>query len=131
MSDDALLVLDRPRVAPFVPAPRTYAGNMCGVRVPGLPRVPGGASDPALVLSWFYDRYCRKCRRAIRDAWRVRGAVDVLLSWPDSRSVKQSPAQFGATCRELIYEGFRPAVMLASKDYDPADLPGLLRNIAP
>ena len=36
---------------------RAWKGNICGVHVPGLPAVPGGAADASLVLSWFYDRY--------------------------------------------------------------------------
>lgn len=132
MNAAALLLGSTTAPAPFQPAPREYAGNMCGVRVPGLVSVPGGAADPSLVLSWFYDRYNASERARIRAAWQARGYLDVLLSWPDSRGVGQSPAQFAATCRELIAAGFRPCVMLASKDYDPHDDgAGILANIAP
>lgn len=98
---------------PFVPAPRMYDGNMCGVRVPGLPPVPGGAADASLVLSWFYDRYGDSDRARIRDAWLRY--PDVLVSWPDSQAVGHSPQQFVAMCRELIAYGFLPNVFLSAK----------------
>lgn len=106
---------------PFKPAPREYRGNMCGVRVPGLPPVEGGAADPSLVLSWFYDRYSAPDRALIRDVWKRNGYVDVLLSWPDARAQRPTPEQFADTCRELIADGFYPCVMLYSKDTDPSD----------
>lgn len=106
---------------PIAPeAPREYCGNMCGVRIANLPNVAGG-KDPTLVLSWFYDRYDADGRKRVRDAWKARGYLDVLLSWPDSRDFGQSPDQFVGTCRELVADGFRPCVMLLSKYYDPAD----------
>ncbi len=114
---------------PFTPAPRAWTGQFCGVRVPGLPSVAGGAADPSLVLSFFYDRYAPDARVRIRQAWQKY--PDVLLSWPDSRSVGATPASFLATCRELIADGFRPCVMLCSKDHDPPDVPTILANIAP
>ena len=122
----------QPVTSPIAPiAPREYSGNLCGVRVPGLPRVPGGAADASLVLSWFYDRYSTSDRAAIRSAWATKGQFDVILSWPDSRVVVgQSPSGFVAICRELIRDGFRPCVMLLSKDFDPHhDVAGCLRNV--
>lgn len=103
-------------VAPI--APRIYAGNLCGVRVSGLPAVPGGAPNPSLALSWFYDRYSAADRGRIRDVWRGK-YPDVLLSWPDSRAIGRTPNDFAATCVELYRDGFMPCVMLLSKDYDP------------
>lgn len=114
---------------PFTPAPRQYRGNMCGIRVPGAPPVPGGAADPSLILSWFYDRYPADVRAVIRDAWKGREEVDVLLSWPDSRAVGATPDSFVATCRELVAAGLRPAVMLCSKDHDPHNVQGVIQNI--
>ena len=113
----------------FLPAPRYFRGNMCGIRVPGLPPVPGGAADPSLVLSWFYSRYGSADRAAIRAGWKARGQTHVLLSWPDSRAVGQSPQQFKATCEELIAEGFFPCVFLCSKDHDPANVQEILARI--
>lgn len=114
-------------------APREFRGNFCGVRVDGLPPVPGGApGDPSLVLSWFYDRYDENSRRAIRAAWAQRGYIDIVLSWPDSRSVGATPQSFAATCMELVQEGFLPTVFLLSKDYDPHyDVAGCLNNVNP
>jgi hypothetical protein len=129
MSSDLLLFVAG--AAPVV-APRTYRGNMCGVRVPGLPPVPGGAADPALVLSWFYDRYGPVDRAAIRAVWAARCALDVLLSWPDSEAIGQSPSQFVGTCRELVADDFLPCVFLSAKPTSSADirdLPGTLANI--
>ena len=100
-------------------APREYSGNLCGIRQSGLSPVPGGSSDPTLVLSWFYDRYSGAQRQVLRDAWRARGQYDVLLSWPDSRAVGKTPNDFAATCVELYEAGLRPCVMLLSKDFDP------------
>jgi len=130
MSNAATLVFGAGAVrAPI--APREYRGNMCGIRVPDLEPVPGGASDPSLVLSWFIDRYSPESRQRIYTAWHLAGCVDVLVSWPDSRGFGQSPQQFVQTCQELVMAGFLPCVFLCSKDYDPADVPGILANIAP
>lgn len=126
-SDDLLLLASAP---PFVPAPRAYRGNMCGIRVPGLPPVPGGSPDPSLVLSWFYDRYQATDQAQIRGVWTLRSQFDVLLSWPDSRSIGQRPQQFAATCANLMAEGFRPCVFLSSKDYDPPDVSEIKRRIS-
>lgn len=109
-----------PRPPPFRIAPRVWSGNFCGVRVPGLQPVDGGASDPTLVLSWFIDRYEQRERARILETWLPR-YPDVLLSWPDSRAFGRTPAQFLATCQELIGNGCRPCVMLTSKDFDPRD----------
>lgn len=108
---------------PFQPAPRYWNGQMCGLRIPGLPFVPGmeGAPD-GLFLSWFYDRYDSDDRATLRAAMQGRGYTHWLLSWPDSRAYGQSPADFLATCRELIDAGFYPCVMLSSKDVDARDV---------
>lgn len=116
---------------PFQPSPRFWKGNMCGVRVLGVPAVDGGAADASLILSWFYDRYDAYWRGEIRSVWRVSGLTHVLVSWPDSRAVGASPSAFLATCEELIADGFYPCVFLSSKVYDPTDTSGILANIAP
>lgn len=113
----------------FIPAPRHYDGQMCGVRVPGLPPVDGGAADASLVLSWFYPRYDAAARAKIRAAWGTK-YPDVLLSWPDDRAFGLSAAQAGAIYQELIADGFRPCVFLLSKVYDPTDFDGCLASIA-
>lgn len=121
----------QPFKLPFQPAPRRWKGNMCGVEVEGLPPVAGGASNPNLVVSWFYDRYNDSDRAKIRQAWDDRGDVDVLLSWPDSRAAGATPEQFQAMCRELIAAGKYPCPMLTSKDFDPADVPAILAELEP
>lgn len=95
-------------------APRTYDGNMCGVRIPGAPAVPGGA-DSSLILSWFYPRYPPEWRAQIRAAWKRRGQIDVLVSWPDDQIFGLSPAQHVAMCLELVADGFRPNDFLSAK----------------
>ena len=115
-------------VAPFVPCPREYRGNFCGIYVDGLQPMPG-VPNPALVLSWFYDRYNAIDRAKIRAGWKARGDIDVQISWPDSRVSGHTPEQFGATCRELIADGFRPCVFLYSKDCDPPDVPTIVASM--
>ena len=117
-------------VVPWTPAPREYRGNMCGIYVSGLPPVPGGSRNADLVLSWFYDRYDAANRARIRQAWKDRGDLDVLLSWPDSRAVGASPESFRNTCVELVGDGFRPCVMMCSKDFDPSDVAEIQRRCA-
>lgn len=116
---------------PWEPCPRTYSGNMCGVYVPGLPPVAGGAKNPALVLSWFLDRYSAEDQARIKQAWKDRGLRDVLVSWPDSRAAGASPESFAAFCVGLYKEGFEPAVMLCSKVYDPPNVDAITANVAP
>jgi hypothetical protein len=117
---------------PFNPAPRFWQANMCGVRIPGLPPVPGGAADPSLLLSWFYDRYDIGWRAAIRGQWQAKDYTHVLLSWPDSHAEGATPESFLATCQELIADGFYPCVMLTSKDFDSAyDTPVLVQHLTP
>lgn len=113
-------------------APRFYTGNMCGIHVDGLPPVDGGSADPTLVLSWFYSRYSASDRARIRDAWKARQYLDVLVSWPDDRGFGFSVDQHVGMCRELCADGFRPCDMLSSKVYDPHDdAAGTLANILP
>lgn len=116
---------------PFEPAPRTWRANMCGVRVPGLPPVSGGAADASLVLSWFYDRYVDADRAKIRAAWRAKNYTHVLLSWPDSRAFGWSAENFLTTVEELIADGFYPCPFLYSKDHDPTDVDGIWNNMLP
>lgn len=120
-----------PRPPPFTPAPRVWKGNLCGVRIPGLAPVDGGAADPSLVLSWFYDRYEQRERARILETWLARGYTHVLLSWPDSRAFGRTPEQFLATCQELIANGCFPCVMLTSKDFDPRDVGAIVASLAP
>lgn len=116
---------------PFQPAPRLWKGNFCGIRLEGAPAVSGGAADPRLILSWFYDRYSHGWRAKIRDAWKAKGYTHVVVSWPDSREYGQTPQQFLATCQELIKFGFYPCPFLYSKDYDPSDVPTILQYLEP
>lgn len=129
----SLLLLDSSAPAPPVwkPAPREYSGNMCGIYLDYLPPIPGGGSNPALFLSWFYDRYPAELRPRIRADYKARGFTDWLMSWPDSRAVGATPESFAATCAELAADGFVVTSMMCSKDFDPSDVPELKRRIGP
>jgi hypothetical protein len=106
---------------PFKAAPRFWKGNFCGVRIPGAPAVPGGASDSSLILSWFYDRYSSEFRTVIRANWKAKGQTHIVTSWPDSRSFGWSAEEFVNFNKELMDDGFFPCPFLSSKDHDPAD----------
>lgn len=118
-------------VPAFQAAPRFWKANMCGIRISGLPVIPGGAPDPSLFLSWFYGRYDSAWRTIIRQAMKGAGYTHWLLSWPDERANGCTPEGFKALCVELIQDGFYPCPMLYSKDYDPTDFDGVMANIAP
>lgn len=119
-----------PPHGPFKPAPRFWKGQMCGLRIAGLPPIDGGAADPSLFLSWMYDRYDAPTRARIRNLMRWK-YTHWLLSWPDSRDVGASPLSFLSTCQELISDGFYPCVMLCSKDHDPPDVPTIVNALTP
>lgn len=130
---DALLLMDETGspAQGWSHAPLTYSGNMCGIYLSYLPPVPGGAANPALFLSWFYDRYPADIRARIRQDYKARGFTDVLLSWPDARAVGATPESFASICREWVRDGVYVSVMLSSKDFDPSDVEELKRRIAP
>lgn len=115
---------------PFRIAPRYWRANMCGVRVPGLQPVPGGANDPSLVLSWFYDRYAAADRAKIRAQWKADGLTHVLVSWPDSQDFGYTPQQFKSMCEELIANGFFPCPMLCAKPDSSANVRTFPETIA-
>lgn len=103
----------------FKPASRNYTGNMCGIRVAGLPPIPGGASNPELFLSWFVDRYSMFWEMSAIDAYIGKGNKDILLSWPDSRSIGVTAEGFRNLIQSLQRRGLTVTVMLLSKYYDP------------
>jgi len=98
----------------FRPAPRYWNANMCGMRIPGLPAVPGGAADPALFLSWFYHLYDPDTRAHIRRVY-LGVYTHWLLSWPDAQDAGVSPERFAVLCQEIIADGGYPCVMLSAK----------------
>jgi hypothetical protein len=116
---------------PFVPAPREYHGQMCGIHVAGLSPI-AGVADPTLVLSWLLPAYNSTDQAAIVQAYRAKGYVDFLLDWAYARSVGYDVPRFVALCIWLRAQGCRPVPMLCSKDFDPHNnLAGLLANITP
>lgn len=127
----ALLYVEQPipPPPPLKPAPRYWRGNFCGVRANVKP-VDGGGDVNGLVLSWFYDRYDAGDRATIRATWKAKGYTHVVLSWPDSRAFGKTAQQFGATCRELIADGFYPCPFLYSKDFDPPNVSLILAGLA-
>lgn len=129
----SLCLLSAPSAHPStltLPCPRAYRGNMCGIRVPGLPFIQGGAADPSLVISWLVFRYSPSDRQRIYAAWQAKGYVDVLVSWPDARA-ELGRDGFVAWCRELVAAGFQPCVMFASKDFDAPDADVILADTLP
>lgn len=112
----------QPLGVPAAPNLRWWRGDFSGISVPGLPFVPGGASDTSLVFTPFLDRYSGANQTAIIAAYKARGYTHFALSWPDSRSGNaQSVAQFVGTCQMVQANGLYPCVFLTSKDFDPAD----------
>lgn len=117
----------QPAGIPAAPNIRWWRGDMCGINLPGLPAVAGGAADPNLVLTWFIDRYSPVDQAAIIAEYKARGYTHWLLSWPDSRvgggvgSPGQSVAQFVATAQMIKANGLYPATFLFSKDFDGSD----------
>jgi hypothetical protein len=124
------LTIAQPAGVPASPNLRWFRGNLCGVRVPGLPSVSGGAADPSLVLSWFYDRYNATDRAAIRAAFHAHGYTHFKLSWPDSRDFGTSEAAYVVFAQELAADGFYVGHFLSSKDYDPANPATILAGLA-
>ncbi len=129
-TDDAAAALLLASAPPWVPAPRAYIGNMCGIHIPNLPVIPGGCEDPTLFLSWFYDRYSPEWQAVIRDAYRAAGNVDWLVSWPDSQAIGKTPQEFRAMCVELRTHGFRPAVMFSAKPTSSDDIRSVEETLA-
>jgi hypothetical protein len=104
---------------PPVTERRYMRGNFCGMRIPGLSPVKGGAADPSLVFTPFFDRYGEGDQDAIVAGTQARGYVDVKLSWPDSRDGhRQSIRQYVETATRLQAQGLRVTHMLLSKDFD-------------
>jgi hypothetical protein len=100
------------------PHPRLRREQFCGLRVPGLPPIPGGAGDPSLVCAWFIDRYRQSDQDRIIAGMRATGATHWTLSWPDSRAVGQSIGDYVATASWLVAQGFWVCHKLFSKVYD-------------
>lgn len=121
------LAAGQPLGAPAAPNLRWWRGDFCGISVPGLPAVSGGAADASLVFSPFLDRYSAGDQAAIITAYKAKGYTHFALSWPDSRvsggvgSSGQSIPQFVATCQSVQANGLYPCVFLTSKDFDPVD----------
>lgn len=117
------ITVAQPASVPSNPNLRWFRANLCGVRVPGLPAVSGGAADASLVLTWFYDRYTVSGDRAsIRTAFLAKPYSHFKLSWPDSRSgAGTSVTDYVTYAGELKSAGFYVGHFLSSKDYDTAD----------
>ena len=117
---------------PFVPAPRSYSANMCGTHLADLPSIPGGASDPTLVISWLAFYHTPANRQRIYRDHLLKGLEDFLVSWPDFQDAGGTPQGFKAHCLEVIAAGLRLCAMLSAKPTSSAnirDINGTLANI--
>lgn len=110
---------------------RWFKGNFCGIRVPGIESIPGGAGDASLVFTPFLDRYSPDSQSAILSSYRNHGYSHFKLSWPDSRDGNgQSVAQFIGTVGRVQAAGLNPVVFLSAKGYDdPGNFPGAVNPI--
>lgn len=112
------LAVAQPGGIPATPNLRWFRGNMCGLRIPGLPPVSGGAADPELFLTWFYDRYSPADRATIRAAYVAAGYTHFHLSWCDSRVFGTSIATYVALAQELAAAGLYVGHFWCGKDQD-------------
>lgn len=118
------LTIGQPHGVPAAPNLRWFRGDFCGVRVPGLPAVDGGAGDPSTLLTPFIDRYSPADQATAIGIYKSKGYTHWKLWWPDSRVAGgvggggQSIAQFVATCQMLQGNGLIPVPFLLSKVYD-------------
>lgn len=117
---------------PFRAMPLFWKANMCGIRIPGLPDVLGGAAgNPDLFLSWFYHLYAPKLRRTvIQPAYKDRGLTHWLTSWPDAQDAGVTPEQFAAQQVELIAGGFYPCPFLSAKPTSSANVRTITETLA-
>lgn len=112
------LALAQPGGIPARPNLRWFRANMCGLRIPGLPPVSGGAADPTLFLTWFYDRYGPADRATIRAAYVAAGLTHFHLSWCDSRVFGTSIATYVSLAQELAAAGLYVGHFWCGKDQD-------------
>lgn len=121
------LLLGQPAGIPAAPNLRWFRGDFCGVEVPGLPPVPGGAVSPSTLLTPFIDRYSPADQALAITAYKARGYTHWKLWWPDSREAGgvtgagQTEDQFVATCQLLLANGLYPVTFLYSKAFDPVN----------
>lgn len=116
---------------PSIPGPpniRYYRGNFCGVRVSGLPTLPGGigSDDTSLVFTPFTDLYSPSQRQAIYAAHQARGFTHYQLSPFTSFSNGTSVADFLTVAAEVKAAGFYVVMFMLGKGMDPN-----VDNVAP
>lgn len=112
------MALAQPGGIPAAPNLRWFRANLCGLRVPGLPPVPGGAADPELFLTWFYDRYSPADRATILAAYVAAGLTHFHLSWCDSRVYGTSIATYVTLAQEIAAAGLYVGHFWCGKDQD-------------
>lgn len=101
------------------PDPHVRREQFCGLRVPSLPALPNGASPAGFLCSWFIDRYSEQQQNDAVEAMRAAGPTHWTLSWPDSRAVGKTIADFVGTAQWLQSQGFWVDVHCFAKDIDP------------
>lgn len=99
------------------PDPRVRREQFCGLRVPSLPEIPGAPAG--FLCSWFIDHYDEQRQADAVALMQATGATHWTLSWPDSRAVGKSIADYVGTAQWLVSQGFWVCHKLLSKVYDP------------
>ncbi len=131
--DSSYLLVAEPSsvpVRPWQPCARTYSGNMCGIYLPYLPPIDGGAANPALFITWFLNKYAPEIQARVVADYKARGFSDFLVSWDASQFA--SPQAFADWCWSLYQHDLEPAVMLTSKYANSGQTPEqIMAEIAP
>lgn len=130
MSCAAIAAASGSGIPPFVPTPRAYAGNMCGTHLDDLPPIPGGASDPTLVITWLAFYHTPANRQRIYADHKAKGLLDFLVSWPDFQDSGGTPTGFKAHCLEVRAAGLRPCAMLSAKPTSSSNIRTVAETLA-
>lgn len=126
------ITLAQPGGIPPAPNLRWFRGNMCGIRVAGLPAI-AGVPDPTLVLTWLYHAYTNPAdRQSILANYVGHGYTHFHLSWPDARAFGVSPAQYVGLAQEISGAGLYCGHFWTSKDEDTGkDVATIMADVTP
>lgn len=127
------ITLAQPNGIPPAPNLRWFRGNLCGIRVAGLPAIPGGNADPSLVLTWLYHQYTNPAdRQSILANYVGHGYTHFHLSWPDARTFGVTPAQYVALAQEVTGAGLYCGHFWCGKDQDSGkDVGTIMADVTP
>lgn len=103
--------------------PGYIRADLWGVTIPGLPKIPGGASGPAQsrMLSYLLQQYPDASKHQGLDRHARYGYDDFFLSWPDCRTWGYSIADYVTLSTLVKSYGLRVCHFFRSKDHDPAN----------